>query len=143
MCAMTTKRSLNKLERKAHMNIHNTMEVVEGEMHPDACYTRDRFGKKQEINKDSRPFRLRPNKVSAAALLLLSITALTAWADAAPAPEPEPKKRNTDIQIESSHEDLSFLNQENKKKERFRFYSDQKASIDINEDGDPNLNMRF
>lgn len=141
MCAMTTKRSLNKLERKAHMNIHNTMEVVEGEMHPDACYTRDRFGKKQEINKDSRPFRLRPNKVSAAALLLLSITALTAWADAAPAPEP--KKRNTDIQIESSHEDLSFLNQENKKKERFRFYSDQKASIDINEDGDPNLNMRF
>ena len=44
---MTTKRSLNKLERKAHMNIHVTKDVTEeSEKTPPAGFTRDRLGKK-------------------------------------------------------------------------------------------------
>jgi hypothetical protein len=46
---MTTHRSLNKLERKAHMSIHNTVEVVEEELIENVNYTRDRFGKKHKV----------------------------------------------------------------------------------------------
>lgn len=50
--AMATKRSRNKLERRAHMNIHHTIEVVdEVAPHREANFTRDRFGKKHEIAK--------------------------------------------------------------------------------------------
>jgi len=45
---MTTRRSLSKLERRAHMSIHNTVEVKE-ELEPVTAYTRDRFGKKQSV----------------------------------------------------------------------------------------------
>lgn len=47
---MTTHRSRNKLERKAHMNMHDTIEVVDVPAEPDtAHFTRDRFGKKHDI----------------------------------------------------------------------------------------------
>ena len=29
------------------------------------------------------------------------------------------------------------------KEERFAFYRDEKVSVDLNDDGDPNLNMQF
>lgn len=48
---MTTHRSLNKLERRAHMSIHNTLEVT-GENHNELSYTRDRFSKKQTVSVD-------------------------------------------------------------------------------------------
>ena len=48
---MVTHRSLNKLERKAHMNIHNTVEVTGNEMESKS-FTRDRFGKKQSVQKN-------------------------------------------------------------------------------------------
>ena len=47
---MVTRRSLNKLERKAHMNIHNTVEVTD-EDKAAKSFTRDRFGKKQAVLK--------------------------------------------------------------------------------------------
>ncbi|GEM_PF-1121049 len=44
---MTTTRSRNKMERRAHMNIHDTIEVVESETtEPN---TRDRFGKSHRV----------------------------------------------------------------------------------------------
>ena len=46
---MSTKRSLNKLERKAHMNIHNTVEVREEHDLRDQSYVVDRFGKKHPV----------------------------------------------------------------------------------------------
>ena len=46
---MTTRRSLNKLERKAHMNIHNTVEVT-GDETDAKSFTTDRFGKKQIVH---------------------------------------------------------------------------------------------
>lgn len=47
---MTTHRSRNKLERKAHMNMHDILEVPDVESQDHALrYTRDRFGKKQPV----------------------------------------------------------------------------------------------
>ena len=46
---MTTHRSLNKLERKAHMSLHNTLEVT-GQECDELSYTRDRFGKKHSVS---------------------------------------------------------------------------------------------
>ncbi len=45
---MTMHRSLNKLERKAHMSIHNFAEWTESE-EPVAGYSQDRFGKKHKV----------------------------------------------------------------------------------------------
>lgn len=47
---MVTHRSLNKLERKAHMNIHNTVEVTGNETDAKS-FTRDRFGKRQVVQR--------------------------------------------------------------------------------------------
>ena len=56
---MATHRSRNKLERRAHMNIHNTVEVL-NETPVAKNYTRDRFGKKQkaEEKREKISFRL-------------------------------------------------------------------------------------
>lgn len=53
---MATHRSLNKLERKAHMSIHNHLDVVE-EPVLVSSYTRDRFGKKHDISIFLREFK--------------------------------------------------------------------------------------
>lgn len=45
---MVTRRSLNKLERKAHMSIHHTKEVKDGD-EPLSSFTKDRFGKKHKV----------------------------------------------------------------------------------------------
>ena len=50
---MVTRRSLNKLERKAHMSIHDTKEVKE-EKESLSHYTKDRFGKKHEVLPKNR-----------------------------------------------------------------------------------------
>ena len=50
---MSAKRSLNKLEFKAHMNIHNTADATEGtgeERLPR--YTRDRLGRKHALENN-------------------------------------------------------------------------------------------
>ena len=47
---MTTHRSLNKLERRAHMSIHNKVEVPEAGEPRQTSYARDRFGKKHGIS---------------------------------------------------------------------------------------------
>ena len=46
--AMTTRRSLTKLERKAHMSIHNTVDVTDKSCRM-VSYTKDRFGKKHDV----------------------------------------------------------------------------------------------
>ena len=45
---MVMHRSLTKLERKAHMNIHVVAEWTEPE-EPVAGYSKDRFGKKHKV----------------------------------------------------------------------------------------------
>ena len=48
---MTTHRSLNKLERRAHMSIHNKVEVFDVQELRQTGFTSDRFGKKHGISK--------------------------------------------------------------------------------------------
>ncbi len=53
---MTTRRSRNKMERKAHMNIHDTLDVAEDEMRKierASGSTRDRFGKDHAVISES------------------------------------------------------------------------------------------
>lgn len=53
---MATNRSLNKLERRAHQNIHVTVEVKDLAPEPEgnAGSTRDRFGKKHLIIRNDQ-----------------------------------------------------------------------------------------
>jgi hypothetical protein len=53
-------------------------------------------------------------------------------------------KRNTDIKVESSDFDGALLDQKlSSPKEKFGVVVDESTDIGINEDGDPNLSMRF
>ena len=49
---MTTHRSLTKLERKAHMSIHNKVEITDEITSEEKSLTRDRFGKKHKIKEN-------------------------------------------------------------------------------------------
>ena len=51
---MVTRRSLNKLERKAHRSIHDAVEVTD-EDKAAKSFTRDRFDKKQAVEKQDEP----------------------------------------------------------------------------------------
>jgi len=45
------------MERKAHMNIHDTVDVAEEESHKRgglSSFTKDRFGKKHEVSSRKR-----------------------------------------------------------------------------------------
>ena len=46
---MVTHRSLNKLEFKAHMSIHNKVEVLLDKKPKTGRSTRDRFGKLHDV----------------------------------------------------------------------------------------------
>ncbi len=46
---MVTHRSLNKLEFKAHMSIHEMVEVKDEPDGVDGAFTRDRLGKKHKL----------------------------------------------------------------------------------------------
>lgn len=135
---MTTHRSLNKLEFKAHMSIHNKVEVVDGETH-DSNYTRDRFGKNHRISDSDGSSRIRRKKKTAFALILLPVAGLLVSVDSVYA-----GSRSTDVKVESQGLDQAFMDQKlNPPEERFAFYRDNEKSVDINEDGDPNMNFRF
>lgn len=138
---MPTHRSLNKLEFKAHMNIHNVVEVREGESH-DSNFTRDRFGKSHRLQNEDGTSRIRRArrklKVMAWAVIFGPMLYGHAWAlESSPS-------RNTDIKVDSGDFDDLFLDQKiNPPEERLGFPVDESTAIEINEDGDPNLNMRF
>jgi len=138
---MPTHRSLNKLEFKAHMNIHNVVEVKEGESH-DSNFTRDRFGKDHRLQNEDGTSRIRRSrrilKGMVWAVIFGSALCGHAWAS-----ESSPG-RNTDIKVDSGDFDDLFLDQKlNPPQERFGLPVDGSTAIEINEDGDPNLNMRF
>ncbi len=54
---MVTRRSRNKMERKAHMNIHDTIDVAEDQTRRNdmlSRYTKDRFGKKHKVTSSKQ-----------------------------------------------------------------------------------------
>ena len=140
---MATHRSLNKLEFKAHMSIHNVREVEDGETH-ESNATRDRFGKKHPLSdRDGTPrIRRRPTRPAAIAVLasLLCLSAQAGGGSTIPS-----TTRNTDVRVETEGlDENSWLNKKlNQPQERFGIAVDESTSLEVNEDGDPNLNMRF
>ena len=133
---MGTSRSLNKLEFKAHMSIHNKVAVLENETH-EPHYTRDRFGKNHRIG-NSRIRRIKKNLLMlaflSAAHLLLDHALAMAQAG-----------RNTNVRVESSSLDKSALDAKLNapQDEKLTFYKEGSTSIGFNEDGDPNMSLRF
>ena len=150
---MTTHRSLNKLEFKAHMNIHNLKDVEETETH-DLNATRDRFGKKHQLSDPNGASRIvrRKQKLRIAALTTLLGVVYCEFAAADPLAPPEDAspthstiRRNTDIRVETEGLDAnSWINQKfNQPEEKFGIPIDENTAIGINDDGDPNMAMSF
>lgn len=133
MSPMTTHRSLNKLEYKAHMSIHNTAEVAsaENEMH-ESAFTRDRLGRRHKLFEGDGTSRI--FKPAALSALFLFLAAGVCFA----VPE--------NIQVTSDEVDSKDFNERlgmHEREERFAFYRDGDSSVGINDNGDPNVAMRF
>ena len=154
---MTTNRSLNKLEFKAHMSIHNTKEVVDGESH-GSNGTRDRFGKNHLLSDQDGTSRLprrqagiarrkRKLKLAAACALLGPLFCVPVLAaDLEPdAESANTHRRNTDIHVETEGlDENSWLNQKiNQPEEKYGLAVDKNTSLGFNEDGDPALATSF
>lgn len=131
---MTTHRSLNKLEFKAHMSIHNFVEVPEGEFHESAAFTRDRLGKKHLLKDEAgqpRVGNLRKKAVIAVFALVFLV------------PVPVHAK-GPNVQVSSSdpevHSASEWMNADDPKP---TFYESGSTSVGFNGDGDPNVSTRF
>ena len=136
---MSTNRSLNKLEFKAHMSIHNKVAVPDEETH-ESNYTRDRFQKKHRISDDEGSSRIRRIKKSLAVLALLPAAQLFMCSVALMA------KPNTDIRVDSSElggTDLDSRLHVNSDEDKFGIHVNESTAVGFNEDGDPNLSMRY
>jgi hypothetical protein len=130
---MTTHRSLNKLEFKAHMSIHNMTEVAEtsGESLEAQNWTRDRFGKSHFVSDAQGNSRLWRPAASALALGLFLFTS----AYAGP---------NTDVSVESESFEKRVLGYElEPEDEPITFYRDGDTSLILNDDVQPQMNVEF
>lgn len=154
---MTTHRSLNKLEFKAHMSIHNMKDVEETEAH-DLNATRDRFGKRHQLSEsDGRsrlPARRRPGiarlRITALAALCGGLfCAFSSAEEFAPTQDALPTRstlhRNTDVQVGTEGLDAnSWLNQKfNQPEERLGVPVDENTTLGFNEEGEPNMAVAF
>ena len=143
---MSTYRSLNKLEFKAHMSIHNFVEVPEEELHESRAFTRDRWGKKHLLadkNGDPRIGNLRKKPA------ILALAFLFLWAGALQAAEMASenglvKKKGPNVQVSSSDPEVHSVDSwMNKDDDKPVIYKNGSASVGFNEDGDPNVSTRF
>lgn len=131
---MSTHRSLNKLEFKAHMSIHNFVEVPDGELHESADFTRDRLGKKHLLKDESgqpRVGNLR-KKAATAVLALIFLGAVPAYAKG-----PNTQVSSGDPEVRSASE---WMNDSDPK---LNFYESDSTKVGFNDDGDPNVSTRF
>ena len=142
---MTTHRSLNKLEFKAHMSIHNFTEVPEAETHEARNRTRDRFGKSHALSNEDGTSRVEIRKhhlkVLIPAVFLGALGQAAVFAEEASVP-----RRNTDVQVGSESIDPdTWLDKKLNRftEDEFAIPIDGNTSIGINDDGDPNVGMRF
>ena len=133
---MATHRSLNKLEFRAHMSIHNMTDVfVEEER--GSYWTRDRFGKNHGILEEDGKSRLwRPRTLMAMAMIAGSIffVAPSAWAT----------HSSTDMKVESDGFDEHVLDEKlNPPDENLTFYKKDDTSVALDDDAVPNMSTRF
>ena len=113
------------------MSIHNKVEVPANETQ-GSHYTRDRFGKKQSVSANSRPRRRSAKMLLIATMALLVLRAVPAEAG-----------RNTDVQIENGPLSDLLDKKFNAPDDRFGIPLGESEEIGLNENGDPNLNVRF
>ena len=135
---MSTNRSLNKLEFKAHMSIHNKVAVPDEETH-ESSYTRDRLQKKHRISNDDGSPRL-PGRQALVVLALFGAAHLFLDSGTLLA------KPNTDIKVDSTElgeKDLDSRLHVNADEDKFGIPVNESTALGFNEDGDPNLSMRY
>jgi len=136
------------------MSIHNFTEVPEAETHEARNRTRDRFGKSHALSNEDGSSRVEVRKRRLKALVLALLTAGPFFCAAAQAAEGEsavdmlsqtPPRRNTDVQVGSDNLDTNdWLDKKlNKPEDKFGIPIDGNTSIGFNDDGDPNVGMRF
>ena len=134
---MTTRRSLNKLEFKAHMNIHNSVDISGSEA-GETRSTRDRFGKKHDLTAALGKQRSRSAEKTVLSLLFFQVFCFSAQAG-----EPGAHPR-TNIQVVSSDQELFSLDKKlNPPDDKAVFFQDGSAKVGINEDGDPSVSTQF
>lgn len=134
---MSTNRSLNKLEFKAHMSIHNIVPVSEEETHESSSYTRDRFQKKHRIADEDGSSRLCRVRKSLA-LLVMALFLAT------PLQAAGPSSVNMTVESEDlGEEDFNSRLGVHADEDKFGIPVNSSTSLGFNEDGDPNLSMRY
>ena len=142
---MATHRSLNKMEFKAHMSIHNFVDVPEGERHESSAFTRDRLGKKHLLADESGQPRLgklrKKTAIFTALFLLAPMGALWAGEDR----EAQfVRKKGPNIQVTSSDPEVhSVDNWMNRNDPKPEIFNNGSQAVGFNEDGDPNVSTRF
>ena len=137
MTRMTTRRSLNKLEYKAHMSIHNTAEVSQGAQNEghESAYTRDRLGRPHKLFEGDGTSRIfKPVHMTLAVLFFLCSMASACSAI------PENVQVSSDELGQKSFDERLGTHE---KEEKFSVFDDGNKSLGFNEDGDPNVAMRF
>lgn len=123
------------------MSIHNVAEVPAESSPADVCATRDRFGRKHEV----RPVPRRRDAARAGASLALAflLAGGTAAADDGFVPVDKPSKpRSTNVTVESDDRRPLWAG-DTPKESSFAIPIDDKMALEINDDGDPNVNYRF
>src|SRR3989338_3496229 len=142
---MATHRSLNKLEFKAHMSIHNFVEVPESEQHESTAFTRDRWGKKHLLvdeTGDSRVGDLR--KKTAILVFALVFLAGAVYAEGIVSEKDYVKKKGPNVQVSSGDAEVrsvsSWMNDNDSKPV---FYQNGSIAAGFNDNGDPNVSTRF
>ncbi len=137
---MATHRSLNKMEFKAHMSIHNFVNVPEAEAKGQG-YTRDRLGKTHGVR--SKKSRGRANGVKKDMAVLVALIFLPALAFL-PLAHGGTFSKNTNVQVDSRDlEPFSLDDRLGQREEKFHFYKDNDKTVGFNDDGEPNVSMRF
>lgn len=141
---MPTHRSLNKLEYKAHMSIHNTIDVLAAEEGgvDTSSYTRDRFGKKHDLSDGDNRLRLVGRHVFLGSALVLALfSGVAAQADTSALGAIQ--KKGPNVQVSSSDPEVRSVDSWMNKDDKPVIYQDGSSTVGFNEDGDPSMSTRF
>ena len=145
---MATHRSLNKLEFKAHMSIHQFKDFTDAQMHNQGVFTRDRFGKKHSLSgADGRSRLKRFRGKNSTAVAVLFFLSSVSWASAAQDFQ-TPKKNlkiGPNVTVSSTDPEIeSFSDRMNRdERERFGIPIDTSTKLGFNDDGDAAVSNRF
>jgi hypothetical protein len=136
---MTTHRSLNKLERRSYMNIHNVAEVTDSEKPRETRTTRDRFGKVHGIPGGPAAKR---GKMFTKPVLSVFLASFAFLSMSVPSLSAAEIRKGPNVTVDSSELEL-FGPAPEKESDRFVFYEDEKMVFGINDDAQADVGMPF